>query len=402
MSCQCYTDGTVIRSLTARVIILVLLLCLSLIFSCSSSPEDVFDTLQSDDSAEQDISRREQLVLTFAGDIMAHTPNFKMRDYSRIYDDIRTYLKGDDFTFGNLEMPVADTLPMSTYPRFNVHSSYLQAAIDGGFDVFSLANNHSNDQYYAGIDGTLSAFSSRPLSHYSGLRRSENEELQPRLILHNGWRILFLSVTEILNSHDKTMDRVYYSSPGDKGRALLLSSLKQMTLDIPHDVFILSLHVNQPEYERTVRQSTRDWFAELADAGVDVVWAHHPHVMHEWEQTGLHFFMYSMGNFISGQRYTPNTNDPGADREYTGDAVLLRLSLSRYAGERGFDKIEHVPVLITNQTLNNGDVVVRRLTNEFIQSLPQTWKTYYAKRKELMESYLPALLADAQKAILEQ
>lgn len=358
--------------------------------------------METGDSGELVIAQRERLVLTFAGDIMAHTPNFMMRDYSRIYDDVRSFLKDDDFTFGNLEMPVADNLPMSTYPRFNVHTPYLQAAIDGGFDVFSLANNHSNDQYYAGIDGTLSAFSSRPSSHYSGLRRSENEEMQPRLILHNGWRILFLSVTEILNSHDKTMNRVYYSSPGDKGRAQLISSLSRMSSDIPHDVFILSLHVNQPEYERTVKQSTRDWFLKIAESGVDIVWAHHPHVMHEWEQSGLHFFMYSMGNFISGQRYTPNTDDPGAYREYTGDAVLLRLSLSRHSGDTGFDTIEHVPVLITNQTLNNGDVVVRRLTNEFIHSLPHKWKTYYAKRKELMESYLPALLASSQNAILEQ
>jgi poly-gamma-glutamate capsule biosynthesis protein CapA/YwtB (metallophosphatase superfamily) len=91
------------------------------------------------------------LTLTFSGDIMAHDNNFKMKDFNEIYQDVREVLLADDLSFGNLEFAVDPTLPYSTYPRFNVHPAYVEAAIQGGFDVFTMANNHSNDQFASGM-----------------------------------------------------------------------------------------------------------------------------------------------------------------------------------------------------------------------------------------------------------
>ena len=99
---------------------------------------------------EEAVPATSRLVLTFGGDIMAHTPNFSMADYSMIYADIEEIIQNDDLTFANLETPVHDGRPYENYPTFNVQPPYAQAAIDAGFDVFSLANNHSNDQ---GLEG---------------------------------------------------------------------------------------------------------------------------------------------------------------------------------------------------------------------------------------------------------
>jgi poly-gamma-glutamate synthesis protein (capsule biosynthesis protein) len=115
---------------------------------------------------------RPPLVLTFAGDIMAHTVNFMMDDYRRIYEDLRPVLTADDLSFGNLETPVADSLPMSTFPSFNVHSAYLRAAVDGGFDVFSLANNHAND-HASSVFAAPSPPYRRPSSRVSGSPRRD-------------------------------------------------------------------------------------------------------------------------------------------------------------------------------------------------------------------------------------
>ncbi|MDE6068716.1 MAG: CapA family protein, partial [Treponemataceae bacterium] len=43
------------------------------------------------------------LKLTFAGDIMAHTQNFQMDDFSLIWNDIREKVGAADFAFANLE-----------------------------------------------------------------------------------------------------------------------------------------------------------------------------------------------------------------------------------------------------------------------------------------------------------
>ena len=95
------------------------------------------------------------LKLSFIGDVMAHDVNFNMKDFSVMYENVAEYLLADDLTFGNLEFPIDNSLPYSTYPNFNVHSEYVEAVINAGVDVFSLANNHSNDQGISGVLATL-------------------------------------------------------------------------------------------------------------------------------------------------------------------------------------------------------------------------------------------------------
>ena len=51
----------------------------------------------------------------------------------------------------------------------------------------------------------------------------------------------------------------------------------------PCDIFILSLHLNEAEYGLKVLDSKKTWFKALAQAGIDVVWANHPHVLQDWE-----------------------------------------------------------------------------------------------------------------------
>jgi poly-gamma-glutamate synthesis protein (capsule biosynthesis protein) len=348
---------------------------------------------------------------------MAHEVNYAMKDYDRIYADVRGLLSGDDLSFGNMEMPVTDSLPLSTYPRFNVHTPYLAAAVHGGFDVFSLANNHSNDQGAAGIAGTLAAFAAMekvfPSVRHSGLKRAAADSLEPVLIEKNGWSILFLSVTEILNSYDSAGKLVYYVAPTAASRDAFAARLVELRLAHPCDLFVLSIHSNEPEYVREASVKKKEWFARLAASGVDIVWGHHPHVMQGWELrtvlsesdstpdagTRQALCMYSMGNFISGQRYRPERENPEGSREYTGDAVLLRVRASE-ASRGGPLTLAVEPVPVTNYTDPASGVIVRQFTSPFIESLPAPWRGYYTERYRLMTSYLPLLPEPPGKAIL--
>jgi poly-gamma-glutamate synthesis protein (capsule biosynthesis protein) len=100
-------------------------------------------------------SPKEKLTLSFLGDTMAHDVNFRIKDFSVVYEGIKDILLADDLTFSNLEIPVDEKIPYKTYPQFNVHREYVQAVIDAGIDVFPLANNHSLDQSIEGIYQTL-------------------------------------------------------------------------------------------------------------------------------------------------------------------------------------------------------------------------------------------------------
>ena len=382
-----------------------------------ASPARIDESVSGPVSTSESVSAaREPLELTFAGDIMAHTVNYTMSRYDRIYDDVRPLLVSDDLTFGNFEAPLADSLPMSTYPLFNVHSPYLAAAIAGGFDVFSLANNHANDQ---GTDGILETIAATEDARgeglaFSGLRKDVSDGMTPAVIRKKGWTILYLAVTEILNSYDGAGKLVYYVSPNENARSQFLADLTRMRKENPCDVFVLSIHSNESEYVRKVDAAKKKWFSELAESGVDIVWGHHPHVMQEWESGNFLddagrertvLFMYSMGNFVSGQRFEQNIEDPGAPREYTGDAVLLkvRLEQTREGKKRfGYDALSVRPVPVTNWNDPRGGVVVRRFTGDFLKTLPPVWQAYYRTRYELMRSYLPLLPADPGTDILEE
>ena len=129
--------------------------CIGIVFlllACTSTPpamdsipgEDVSDDSPIDLFQPEEIPPTDnRLVLTFGGDIMAHVENFGMADYNMIYTDIEEIIQNDDFTFANLETPVHEGRAYESYPTFNVQPEYVQAAIDAGFDVFSLANNHT-------------------------------------------------------------------------------------------------------------------------------------------------------------------------------------------------------------------------------------------------------------------
>ncbi|UTC43825.1 CapA family protein [Treponema sp. OMZ 857] len=358
-------------------------------------------------------SHTPSLVMTFAGDLMAHNVNFNMSMYDLIYKDVEKILHNDDLSFVNIETPVCDTLPLSTYPNFNVHTSYLRAAVQAGFDVLSFANNHTNDHGRTGIDGTLAAVRTvqkerltagmlPPFLIFSGLKDSENDRIQVTPFFYKGWNILFCSVTEILNSYDSSKNRLYYSAPTKQGREALLSAIKEARNRYPCDLFILGLHLNEPEYGRTVSEAKKAWFKQLGEAGIDIVWAHHPHVMQSWETIRVErplvlqeaviseqcqiFCMYSMGNFISGQRWHTRYDDPAFYREYTGDAVLLQLTCTR--NEAGRADFSVSPLLIT-QYNEPAYPVVKRFTQEWIDTLNEKEKKYFTKRLELMQGYLP-------------
>ena len=357
------------------------------------------------------------LVLTFAGDLMAHTVNFDMKNYDLIYKDVEKILHNDDLSFVNIETPVCDALPLSTYPSFNVHTPYLRAAAQAGFDVLSFANNHTNDHGTTGIDGTLASVRTvqkeraaadilPPFLAFSGLKDSENDHIQVTPLSYKGWNILFCSVTEILNSYDASKNRLYYSAPTKQGRAALLALIKEARNRYPCDLFVLGLHLNEPEYGRTVSNAKKAWFKQLGEAGIDIIWAHHPHVMQSWETITVErplvlqeaiiseqckvFCMYSMGNFISGQRWHTRYDDPAFYREYTGDAVLLQLTCTRNKAGRADFLVS--PLLIT-QYNEPAYPVVKRFTQEWIETLNQKEKKYFKKRFELMQDYLPINMA---------
>ena len=155
-----------------------------------------------------------KLRLTFAGDVMAHTVNFNHQPFSTVYEPIKYLLADSDLNFANLEFPVDNSAPYASFPYFNVHSEYPWAAIEAGFNVFSLANNHSADRGPAGIAKTQEAMaelairSSRELQRaiiFNGLRpHKEDSPWQMEIRVVNGVKVGFVALAEWVNEVQHT------------------------------------------------------------------------------------------------------------------------------------------------------------------------------------------------------
>ena len=342
----------------------------------------------------------DEIKLLFAGDIMAHTNNYHISSFDKIWRDVKYLIDGNDLVFANIEAPVDTTKPVSNYPNFNMPQNYVQAAVDAGFNVFSLCNNHSNDQYLDGIKETLktvdriceqAAKNANPRSlYFSGLKNSKESEFTYNLIEKSGWRILFLPMTELLNRPDFS-EYINYIKTDDASRNEFIDYVKKLREKNPCTIFILSFHTAEPEYTRNITSRQEKFYKELIKNGVDIIWANHAHIIKnrkiivDTETNCDKLIMYANGNTISGQRRNPDltSKNPNGERDNTGDGLFYKVTLKK--DNNGSVKIKKCePIFITTYINTANEFVLKPMNQDFVNylySVPRTnWAKYIERR----------------------
>jgi len=350
------------------------------------------------------IPENEELTLVFGGDIMAHTGNYSMKNYDKIWAGIKDITSDSDFTFGNIEAPVDDDLEYSSYPSFNMHSDYVQAAIDAGFNVFSLSNNHSNDKYADGLKATIkysqnkekeTAESERPV-YFSGLKNGKKENFSYHVIEKNGFRFIFVAITQLLNRPDDS-DYINYVPSKQKNKNDFLKWVKKTKEENPCDFFILSLHTNEEEYIREVTKKQRNWYNDLMNSGVDILWANHAHLIKHQElikteknnRFPTKLLMCANGNTISAQRTSPNLNLKFTERDDTGDGLLYKVTLRKTSDTKEAFIYDTRRYFITTYKNTADEYILKKLDDDFIEYLKEnrpSWVEYIQKRREICEA----------------
>ena len=364
----------------------------------TSKEKNTSETLSSESQEETNIEKKEDYIeLLFAGDIMAHSVNYNISSYDKIYQDVKTYISSADLAFANIEAPIDTKKSASSYPNFNMTKKYVKAAVDAGFDVFSLSNNHTNDQYLEGIKEsniTMTEISNEAKSeghkiYFSGLKNGEKADFTYNLIEKNGWKILFLPVTELLNRPDSS-SYINYVRTDEKSRKNFIEYLSKLKEENPADLFILSIHTSEEEYIRSVTDRQENFYNEILKAGVDILWANHAHIIKNRKiiinKNGSDkIVMYACGNTISGQRTKPDfsAKNPVSERDNTGDGLLYKVVLKKQ--EQGFVKIDWIkPIFITTYINTANEYVIKPLSEDFVKYLYEVprndWAKYIEKR----------------------
>lgn len=315
---------------------------------------------------------------------MSHDVNYRTKPLSAIYEGIKEHLLNDDLSFINLEYPIDEDRPQSSYPSFNVHPEYVEAAIIAGFDVFSMANNHTNDFGLKSVNKTvknMDRFVNDYGIFYSGIDRKSTGNYQIEMIQIENFRIGYLAVTQFNNNYwsEKGAAKIYvkdYRNPEEVDD--LISFIEQEEGD--YDCFILSYHGGL-EYKSDASNLRKNFFDRLIDAGVDILWGHHPHVLqpwvHETREDGDKLIMYSMGNFISGQLAIVDPVEHDINFAATGFSSLFKLKLVM---DDGVIRIKDPgPEMIANVRNENNYFVTVEKHVALEQPMSDEWKAFYEK-----------------------
>ena len=379
--------------------------------SVESPAEQIIQEETVEKIPKDDNTSRDSITLLFGGDIMAHWQNYVITTYEKIWRDVKYFIQPCDLAFANIEAPIDTTKESSSYPNFNMTQKYVQASVDAGFDVFSLCNNHTNDQALTGIKETIKTTNKiteyeKSMGHkvyFSGLKETPESAFSYNIIERYGWKILFLPITEILNRPDYA-SYINYVKTDSTSRQDFIKFIRELKAKNPCDLFILSVHAYEPEYTRVVTDEQNQYYKDLLNAGVDVVWANHAHIIKDrkvivdTKENRDKIIMYANGNTISAQRRNPDlsSKNPNGEWDNTGDGLLYKVTLKK--DNKGSVKIQKAePFFITTYINTANEFVIKPLNQDFVDYLYEVprnnWAKYIERRIKINQ--------DATKDLIE-
>lgn len=284
-----------------------------------------------------------EIEIVAVGDIMFHMPQINGArlagggfDFSPSFKYIKPYIENADIAIANLETVIGgNEKGFNGFPRFNSPVESLDALKSAGFDVLVTANNHSLDGGKSGIINTITEIENRNLEYIG----TSKEDRRPFIIIEkDGIKIGLLAYTYGLNGLDSLLTNE------ERSRMTNLIDTESMQKDIENlnnkDVdFIISYIHWGNEYHRDPSKAQRELADNLARFGVDMILGSHPHVIQTSErivsENSSTYVIYSMGNFISNQRYET------MGVSYTEDGVVLRAKITK-DDETGLTRLEEV------------------------------------------------------------
>ena len=240
--------------------------------------------------------RAEEIIINAVGDIMLAgkwAKTLKSRGYEHPFAEIRSELARGDINLANLESPVATggSEFSNKQFRFRAEPAVAKAVRAAGFNLVTLANNHSMDFGGEALAETLQHLGSAGIA-WGGAGVNMDEARKMALYTIKGKKIAFLgySLTQPLEFFaGKTRPG---TTPGYE---------KLVTADVASarrqaDYVIVSFHWGR-EASGTVQTYQRNAAHNAIDAGADAVIGHHPHVLQGIERYKNGIIFYSLGNF---------------------------------------------------------------------------------------------------------
>ncbi|ACV61979.1 Putative protein of poly-gamma-glutamate biosynthesis (capsule formation)-like protein [Desulfofarcimen acetoxidans DSM 771] len=279
--------------------------------------------------------------LTSIGDFLMHLPiiksaydnNTKAYNFQPVFAPVEEYLQDSDLTIGNLETRLAGPEKgYSGYPLFNCPADLAVDLKKLGIDIITLANNHCLDMGWNGLITTMNNLEQAGMQYIGNARSPEERD---NLLIKDikGIKLGFLNYTETTNG---------LPVPEGKDFGVNLINLDIIKKDIASlisnraDIVIVYLHFGT-EYKRYPTENQKKLARQVFDAGADIILGDHVHVLQPMEREGEKFIIYSLGNFISNQRW-----------QYSDSGIILNLTFEKNLEQNKthLKNIDYIPVWV--------------------------------------------------------
>jgi len=286
------------------------------------SPDDTNDN-NSIDEKEEEKPKEEvyNLSLIMAGDNLIHSSVYKDAnknagyngyDFKPMYTYIKEIVEPYDLAYYNQETILGGTeLGLSSYPAFNSPYELGNAMIDAGFNLVSLATNHTLDRGEKAVINSCNYWNSKEGVMTAGSYCSFEERNEVKIMEKNNITYSLLSYTYGTNGirvpqGKEYLVNVWPTSGSNPSHDTNYQNYKQTVKeDIERvrdkvDVLMVAMHWGV-EYTHTPTAYQKDMAQFLSDNGVDIIIGSHPHVVMPVSWIDNTLVIYSLGNLISAQ-----------------------------------------------------------------------------------------------------
>jgi poly-gamma-glutamate synthesis protein (capsule biosynthesis protein) len=251
------------------------------------------------------------------------------------YALIRHLISGD-VTFANLEGALTERgEPWPKGYNFRTPPRFALGLRDAGFDVVSLANNHTMDYGAVGLEDTLDALDAAAVAR-AGAGRSASEAAQAVMVEAGGLRVAFIaSAATPVEAGGFAVEQWSATADGpgifvcdDDALRSLVSEARRSA-----DFVVVTAHAGA-EY-RNAPDATQARIVNVAlEAGADAFIGHHAHVVQPVELRGGQLVAWGLGNFIFDLDNVDLANIPEPRV-----SLILNFTLAKGAGVTSWEAI---------------------------------------------------------------
>jgi poly-gamma-glutamate synthesis protein (capsule biosynthesis protein) len=235
-----------------------------------------------------------------------------------IFRHVEDIICSADIAYANCEQALSDKGTPNPIQSAHHDSRNLLAFQSAGFDVVSLANNHSLDWGREALEDTLSRLKAAGLS-FVGAGNNIMEAHKPAILESKGTRIGFLAYSSVhLPGYEATIDKsgvaqirvwtVYdkvdyqpatmprvVTIPHKEDMRAMIEDIKSLRTQV--DVIVLCMHWGLHLVPRVIPDYCMDISHTAIDVGADLILGTHPHILKGIEMYKNKAIFYSTGEF---------------------------------------------------------------------------------------------------------